>query len=298
MEIITSMRERQDLTGQKFGRLLVIAREIDEKGKSIQVCQCDCGETIKIHTYRLKNGHTVSCGCHSRDKAKERMLRVGADLARKHQMSKPLAVKPGDRFGMLTVDSEAPTEKEKSGRRRRAVNVTCDCGNKRTVTVKRLLSGNLRSCGCLKKNMTTRLEHGAWRERSPSAEYRAWQHAKERCYSPMSRDYVNYGGRGITMSDEWKNDFSQFLKDVGERPSRDYSLDRIDVNRGYSKDNCRWATGEEQALNRRVLTIEQKIEREQLKIKTAMRNIKRMEIEAEETARKMETDLLLIIHHA
>lgn len=84
-----------------------------------------------------------------------------------------------------------------------------------------------------------------------SPEYSVWLNMKQRCYNPKNGAYMNYGGRGIIMCDEWKNSFSAFLKDMGTRPKR-YTLDRIDNNKGYSLDNCRWATPAEQNVNQRI----------------------------------------------
>ncbi len=82
-------------------------------------------------------------------------------------------------------------------------------------------------------------------------EYSIWSNIKSRCYNPKSTYYKDYGGRGIKMCDGWLNSFELFLSDMGNRPSKDYSLDRIDNNKGYSKDNCKWSTWEEQCSNRR-----------------------------------------------
>jgi len=80
-----------------------------------------------------------------------------------------------------------------------------------------------------------------------------WKHLFYRCYSKISPDYKNYGGRGIDVHPSWHGDdgFYQFIKDVGLRPSKEYSLDRIDVDKGYSPDNVKWSTSIEQANNRR-----------------------------------------------
>jgi hypothetical protein len=85
-----------------------------------------------------------------------------------------------------------------------------------------------------------------------------WAKMRSRCNNPKCPGYINYGARGITVCDRWNHSFEAFLEDMGE-PPKGYTLDRIDVNKGYSKENCRWADSKQQANNRRsnvLLTID------------------------------------------
>ena len=81
-------------------------------------------------------------------------------------------------------------------------------------------------------------------------EYNSWNSMKNRCNNPNTPEYKNYGGRGITYDVRWE-DFNEFYKDMGERPENT-TLDRIDVDKNYCKENCRWATKEEQQRNQRI----------------------------------------------
>ena len=109
--------------------------------------------------------------------------------------------------------------------------------------------------------MDRRVKHGKCHTR----EYKIWEGIKKRCYSPTCKIYSYYGGRGITMCEEWRNDFMSFYNDMGTRPSPKHSLDRIDNDKGYCKDNCRWVTKEVQANNTRTnVFIEYKGKRQTL----------------------------------
>lgn len=120
----------------------------------------------------------------------------------------------------------------------------CDCGNTVSVMTTNLTSGNSRSCGCLQTER--RFKHGM----SGTPMHGAWRQMFQRCENPKDPAYHNYGGRGITVCDEW-HEFSQFLADMGVRP-KGFQLDRIDNEKGYSKGNCRWVTAKANLNNTRA----------------------------------------------
>lgn len=128
---------------------------------------------------------------------------------------------------------------------------SCSCGNTISVIGDALTSGNTKSCGCLSVEFSraqglSNRKHGMTR----SPEYRTWCSMKERCYKETDNNYHNYGGRGITVCDRWRESFENFYADMGPRP-KNKSLDRKDNSLGYTPDNCRWATTVEQANNKR-----------------------------------------------
>ena len=105
------------------------------------------------------------------------------------------------------------------------------------------------------RNEMAKTTHGM----SRTPEYKAWQQMKIRCFNPNRKDYSHYGSRGIAVCDRWKNSFENFLADMGLKPTPKHSIDRIDNDGDYQKDNCKWSTRVEQQNNRssnRLITIE------------------------------------------
>lgn len=99
------------------------------------------------------------------------------------------------------------------------------------------------------------LVHGFARRGKRPAIYRRWQHMIQRCHNPNDKDYVKYGAKGIQVCQAWRESFAAFYADMGDPPTSKHTLDRLDNARGYEPTNCRWATPQEQADNRRRTTM-------------------------------------------
>lgn len=233
-----------DLTGRRFGRLVVLARVGHASGNldTVWRCRCDCGNETDARASRMKGGSKASCGC----------LRSEAKRAAAKDFT-------GRKYGKWTVLRRGPYRERKGGTTATWI-CRCGCGREKEVISHSLTQGCSTSCGCTRRRDGGMEVHGY----SKLPGYTLWHTMKQRCSNPKSSAYEKYGARGITVCARWLN-FPLFSEDMGPRPSKRHSLDRIDNAKGYwcgrhglceecrargNPCNVRWATTKDQMRNR------------------------------------------------
>lgn len=212
----------KNIVGQTFGRLRVLSFSGIRKRYAVWRCICECGKEASITGTKLKGGSTRSCGCLRSEGRKP------ANLS-------------GRKFGRLTVISYKTPSRWIC---------RCDCGEMTTVQTCSLSSGNTKSCGCLAAETLAAISitHGhTIGNRTPT--YSCWSDMLRRCDKPNRQDYYLYGGRGITVCQEWRS-FEVFLEQMGEKPNG-MTLGRINNDGHYCMTNCRWESVLQQANNKR-----------------------------------------------
>ena len=228
------MPRKMDLTGNVFGILTVLREVEDSRPGAHWFCQCQCGGHKVVSTGDLKSGKVKSCGC--------------------YKYNRPYAVKDitGNRYGRLIAIKQAGTNDNGS-----TWLCKCDCGNETIVSANDLKKGQVRACGCLggkfrKGGASYNYKHGQSRTRL----YTVWENMKYRCYNKNAPNYKNYGGRGISVCDEWQEfePFYRWALQSGydpDAPRGECTIDRIDVNGNYEPSNCRWVDMKVQRKNQR-----------------------------------------------
>lgn len=211
--------------GKRFGDLTVIDFDhVNEHRGSCWLCKCDCGNNIVVSRNHLITGNTLSCGCRKHGPERENII--------------------GKRFGRLTVIDFVRVDEHRNS----YWLCECDCGTRTIVTRGGLTSGNTTSCGCFNRERVSEstTTHGL----SMSPLYKVWRGIRSRCENENNTAYHRYGGRGISTCDEWKT-FENF-KDwaVASGYESGLTIDRIDNDRDYSPDNCRWTDWATQGNNR------------------------------------------------
>lgn len=275
-------KDTNDIIGQRFGKWTVISEKFIKNKRSHVKCKCDCGSEVDVCYNSLQQGLSKQCTkCRKNSKFKDEKY-IGKTFGEIYVVRVDETSKKGRRyicrcscgyeFSSLThnfmVLNKCKTckrlDKSTIGKRYGRLIVEsefkengvimckckCDCGNSKITRRTLLKSGKTVSCGCKQKEniINLSLTHG----KSNTRLYNIWNAMKRRCYYKKDSCYDIYGGRGIEVCDEWKNDFMNFYNWAMENGYNDtLSIDRVDVDGNYEPNNCRWSDAKTQANNKR-----------------------------------------------
>lgn len=245
----------RNLLGKTFGKLRVLsyAGMIQQKRQRTPSwnCLCECGSlTVKTTSgLTARKRPTTSCGCvNTSSKWGNQTPSASDQKLPSHPHFKNIT---GFVFGRLTVISFVEM-RQFSSQKVAVWRCQCACGQTKDISASSLRFGGSNSCGCLQREIASKASsnfqpsHGL----TGTPEWEIWSGMRERCNNPGSISFSRYGARGISVCERW-SDFSNFLADMGERPSKSHSIDRINGDGNYEPGNCRWATKSQQARNRR-----------------------------------------------
>lgn len=248
------VEQKSDLTGKKFGMLTVLgisgykkASKKSDRNISMWLCVCSCGNESVVRRSGLVSGNTKSCGCLKKN-------RINIE---------------GKRFGRLVALCDAedsfmtggyrPDGTPRKGEPIRMVKCLCDCGKEVVTAYSSLSIGKTKSCGCYQRDRAseTSVMYSTTHGMANHPLYSTWKDMQYRCYNESLGSYKDYGGRGISVCDEWLDDPNEFINWAESKggwfEGCELSIDRIDVNGNYEPSNCRFTDATTQSLNQRIM---------------------------------------------
>ncbi len=262
----------KDLTGQKFNRLTVIRRDENCPGGRVKwLCRCDCGKEISVDGACLKNENTRSCGCIRLNDLSGKRFGILTVIERVENLKYRTTLwRCRCDCGKITISQAQALTRGRSkscgcnraedivGRKFNKLTVIrrdisnphntmwicrCDCGRETRIDRGDLMKGAQKGCGCERTKQNRNTLNPLWQTHVMII---------ERCTNPKCNSYGRYGAAGVTVCDRWLNSFTDFVDDMGPKPTPEHTIDRYPNQKGnYEPGNCRWATKEEQARNRK-----------------------------------------------